>query len=379
MRKERKSSGAWTTWIVVIAAVGWLGVGRIPSARAEIVSEAVEIETRDAKVTLAGTLSRPRGDGPFPGVVLVTGSGDHVRDQTISGAPMFRWIAERLSAEGFAVLRVDERGAGGSGGVAYPQQDTTSRVGDVRACLGFLRSHARVDADRVGLLGHSEGSMIAARLSAMDGKVAFMVLLAAPALPGREIFLLQRTQPGDETDRDSIRRRRVAMAALIDVGHTESSENDWRDAVRRQMEAEGATDEQIEERLDDETTFISRFHTTPWYRGFLSSDVRQYLRGVQAPTLALYGAADRQTPPSLHAPELIAALLEAPVEDFAVVVLPDQDHFFLRQHGRSANEHAWSKMHLSDEMLDVVARWLRSRFVTGSAYENSEREGNPKR
>jgi pimeloyl-ACP methyl ester carboxylesterase len=152
--------------------------------------EAVRVENREGKATLAGTLTVPPGKGPFPAAILISGSGSQDRDETIFGHKPFLVLADALTRRGVAVLRVDDRGVGQStGGVL----DSTSEdmAGDVRAELAFLRSRPEIDPKRIGLIGHSEGGLIAPMVAAKDHEVAFIVLLAGTALPGEEILYQQ--------------------------------------------------------------------------------------------------------------------------------------------------------------------------------------------
>ena len=155
----------------------------------------VEIASTAEGIVLSGTLAVPSGDRPRPAVLMITGNGPHTRDQIISGSPMFAQIANHLTDRGLVVLRTDARGFGASTGPADWEQTTTAdRLEDNRAILEYLRARPEVRADRIAVLGHSEGAMIAAALAASDGErkpVALAVLLAPPALPGSEVFARQ--------------------------------------------------------------------------------------------------------------------------------------------------------------------------------------------
>ena len=132
----------------------------------------------------------PRSGGPFPAVLLITGSGPQDRDETIFGHKPFLVLADYLTRRGIAVLRVDDRGVGGSTG---KNSDSTSAdfAGDVLAGVEFLKGSKEINASQIGLIGHSEGGIIAPLVASRSKDVAFIVLLAGTGLPGDEILYLQ--------------------------------------------------------------------------------------------------------------------------------------------------------------------------------------------
>ena len=150
----------------------------------------VAIENAADGVRLGGTLTLPAGTGPFPAVLLVTGSGPQNRDEEVFGHRPFLVIADSLARGGIAVLRCDDRGVGASTG--DPREATSADFArDARAELEWVRRVPLIDPSRVGVAGHSEGGLIAAMLAAEDPRIAFIVLLACPGLPGDELLVLQ--------------------------------------------------------------------------------------------------------------------------------------------------------------------------------------------
>ncbi len=148
-----------------------------------------EVTYANGDVTLAGTLTLPPGPGPFPGAVLVSGSGPQNRDGEIFDHRPFRVLADALTRRGIAVLRSDDRGVGGSTG----DLDSVTRVdfaGDARRAVELLRARSEVADDRVGLIGHSEGGLVAP-LAARSSAAAFVVLLAGPGVSGGALLPVQ--------------------------------------------------------------------------------------------------------------------------------------------------------------------------------------------
>jgi uncharacterized protein len=143
-----------------------------------------------AGISLAGTLTIPPGAGPFPAVMLITGSGAQDRNESLVDHQPFLVLADHLTRKGIVVLRADDRGVGKSGG-NFATATTTDFVTDVEAGVAFLRSRREVDERRLGLLGHSEGGMIAPMVANRNSAVHFIVLMAGPGVPGDEIIVEQ--------------------------------------------------------------------------------------------------------------------------------------------------------------------------------------------
>lgn len=279
---------------------------------------------------LAGTLTRPAGEGPFPAVVLITGSGSQDRDEAIpmiAGYRPFREIADTLSRRGIAVLRLDDRGYGASGGEAA---DATSEdfADDIQAAVRWLGDQRGIDASRLGLVGHSEGGLIAPMVAARDTTLAAMVLIAGPAETGREIIHYQQ-------------RYAIEHNPGISPAGRDSAEAD----AQRQLEA-------LAERQ-------------PWIGFFLDYDPLPTARKVKdTPVLILQGATDRQVTPG-QADTLAAAFRAGGNPDVTEHVFPDMDHLMLPDTvGDPAGYATLKTRHVSPALLGTMADWLASRLET---------------
>lgn len=287
----------------------------------------VVIET-PAGITLAGTLTIPEGDGPWPAVVLITGSGSQDRDETIRmvrGYQPFRQIADTLSRRGIAVLRVDDRGIGGSD--PGPSNPTSADfAADVRAEVAYLRSRADIDGARIGLAGHSEGGIIAPMVAASDPTIAGIALLAGTSQNGREILeyqnhqLIYGNEAVDEASRDSL-----YAAALV--------------------------------RLD------SIAATEGWLPFFMTYEPLLTAREVTgSPVLILQGETDRQVTAD-QAPELERAFGEAGNPDVTMIVYPDMNHLFLVDPDGAVSGYAeLSEREIPDFVLGDLADWFSVRL-----------------
>ena len=165
--------------------------------------EEVSYDNKEAGVTFAGTLTIPEGDGPFPAVLLITGSGSQDRDESIFQHRPFLVLANHLTRQGIAVLRVDDRGVGGTSAGNKPKMATTEDfVGDAICGVDFLSQRKEVAKDQIGLIGHSEGGVIAPMAAVQDEKIAFIILLAGTGVRGDQLLMRQNELVSRASDTD---------------------------------------------------------------------------------------------------------------------------------------------------------------------------------
>ncbi len=324
-------------------------------------TQEVSIRTADPAVTLAGTLQLPEGVERPPVAVLVTGTGNHVRDQVISGEPMFRTLAERLDAAGIASLRVDSRGSGGSTGPKALESTTADRVEDMRAVVAWLRDQPPAPLGAIGLVGHSEGAMIAAELGNEPG-VAWLVLLGTPARSGRAVWVEQQALQADEALKDQPDAQKRARA-LLEQAVDESVGGASAEALERTAVALFALVgmDEAAARADGSIANFAGRMTDPWMRGFLAHDPQPALARLRGPVLAVYGAQDRFTTPAQNAGRLVELASAAGQADLTVRLLPQQDHFFLEADGLPPGEHRKGAMRLAPALTTLLATWIGSQ------------------
>lgn len=293
-------------------------------AGAPYVAEEVKVRT-PAGLTLAGTLTMPRhaAGARMPAVVLITGSGAQDRDE---GTPYlakwrpFREIADTLSRRGVAVLRLDDRGVGGSG--AGPANATSADFADdIRAALDWLRQRPDVDAGRLGLVGHSEGAMIAPMIAATDSTIRAIVLIAGTASRGSVIL---------EQQRRYLFERDTALT---------SSERDSLIAAAN-VEADSA------------------YRAPGWMHYFAAYDPLPAARRVRVPTLILQGESDRQVPPA-EAKMLADAMRAAGNSRVTLRTFPRMNHLLVEDpSGNPLAYSALSDFHVRKDLLGTLAEWL---------------------
>ncbi len=324
----------------------------------------VRIQTRSADVVLAGTLLIPSENHNGSVVLMITGSGDHTRNQVISGKPMFRVIANGLANAGIASLRLDDRGTASSTGPNTRESTTADRVEDMVAAMEWLMDGDIVDFNSIGVLGHSEGALIAIKMAANHKKPDFAILLAAPSVAGGEVWVSQQLEGliaggyDEETiDKGEKYLREAVRLSASGAGAEEMTEN-----TERMFQLIGI-DTGTEEGRANVMGFIEHM-SMPWMRYFLGDDPAEDLQGLTMPVFAVYGSHDRQTTPVLNAPSLLDGLLKAGNTDFTIRLMPDQDHFFLRKPGQPVGVHAFQEMVLSRELIDEITAWIDNRQQT---------------
>ena len=324
-------------------------IALLPVAAHAQTREAVRVPSGDA--VLAGELVLP--DGPArAAVVLVQGAGPHGRDQTISGAPMFRELADGLAARGVASVRIDNAGVAESTGERV--QHFRQREPHITAVLDMLAARPELSGAPLGLVAHSEGTMVAADVwEERDEALDFLVLLGAPGRQGRVVWVDQQSNPErfpEHGPEDHARIRaafdRVAESSIAgDRAAVEAAT----DALFRTI---GLADEEIAELTPD---FVARM-ASPEMQVFLGHDPAPAFGRVSDPVLAVWGGVDPLTAPALNVPVFLDHRHSA--SRLTIVVLPDEEHFFLRGEGLAPGKHAFGKMSLSPRLVETIADWL---------------------
>lgn len=341
-----------------------------PKPVAEIPYTEEEVTVPSGEHTLAGTLTRPPGDGPFPALILVTGSGGQNRNEELPGildyAP-FAEIADRLTREGFIVLRYDDRGIGGSTG-DFDTATTVDFADDAHAALAFLRARADVDATRTGILGHSEGGLIVGMVGASDPDLAFAVSVAGTGVLGYDLIIEQAVRITAASDMpaetvEKVRTQQTQVMDLVRAGDTvaleaymrQIMEESYNEMPQEQRDALGPKEQVLNERLALQVAGLA----SPWYTFFLNYDPATDWSKVTAPTLLIFGELDMQVPPDQNRAPLEAALAGNP--DVTVALMPSANHLFQKATTGTPSEYATLPGNLMPELLDTLAEWLTAR------------------
>lgn len=317
---------------------------------------AVTITGGAAGVELACTLTKPPGAGPFAAVFLATGSGPHDRDETILGHKPFLVLADAITRAGLEVLRCDDRGVGASTG-SFDRATTLDFADDALAAVTALRARPEVVKTRVGILGHSEGGIVAPVAASRSPNVAFVVLLAPPALPGRDLLHLQRAwlerRAGESADEIARTRARWDEAyAIVVAEHDDAAAKARLRHLYEQLPAPARADIDRSGGADNAISHL----LTPWFRTFLALDPRDYLAHLRVPVLALFGERDMQVDPKANLPQLRKAL--ATDADVTVRELPGLNHLLQPATTGAPEEYGEIEQTISPAVLAIVTDWL---------------------
>src|SRR5262245_23099707 len=320
-------------------------------------------ENQKAGIKLAGTLTVPRGAGPFPAVLLITGSGPQDRDETILGHKPFLVLADYPTRKGIAVLRVDDRGVGGSSG-KISEATSADFADDVLAGIAWLKGRKEINAAQIGLMGHSEGGIIAPLVASRSKDVAFIVLLAGTGLPGDEVLITQAAAilKLAGADADQLARQKQVQTRIFAVLRKEKDNAIAEKAIRVAIEELGATLGKDDRKavLDAMPLLEGQVKTvlTPWFRHFLDYDPRPALRKVTCPVLALNGTKDVQVDAKTNLPAIAAALDEAGNKDVTTKELPNLNHLFQTCRTGAVSEYGAIEETLAPALLETVAEWI---------------------
>ena len=329
--------------------------------------EEVTFENRPAGINLAGTLTLPKSAGPFPAVILISGSGAQDRDEALAGHRPFLVLADYLTRQGVAVLRVDDRGVGGSAGDSL-RATSSDFADDALAGVAYLKGRREIDTARIGLIGHSEGGLVAPLAATRSQDVAFIVLLAGPGLPGEQIIYLQTDlilRANGATAEQAARERELQRSIFAVV----KEENDPAPAAKRLREILAAYLDRLspEEKAElNEDAFIEgqiRAALSPWFRYFLTYDPRPALQRVSCPVLAINGEKDLQVPGRENLAAIEEALKAGRSKDFTVRSLPNLNHLFQTCITGSPVEYGTIEETISPLALQTIGDWLALRVA----------------
>ncbi|MCX6231576.1 MAG: alpha/beta hydrolase [Bacteroidetes bacterium] len=312
-------------------------------------------------VELAGTISFPDGSGKFPAVVLISGSGPQNRDEELLGHKPFLVIADYLTRNGIAVLRYDDRGTAKSKG-DFSKGTTYDFARDAEAAFMYLKTLDNIDTTRIGLMGHSEGGMIAPIIVSGNKSVRFIVLLAGPGLTGKEIILKQSVliaRAGGEKE-DKINKANDLNKKIYKIAIKEKDDSKAKAKIRKLMDeyVEGLDHEESLAFAGQKDIIIQQV-LTPWFRTFLAFDPKQYLTKTHCAVLALNGANDLQVPPDEDLAAIEKYLKKAGNSNYTVKKLPKLNHLFQTCETGSPEEYIKIEETFSPIALELIKNWIK--------------------
>lgn len=313
------------------------------------------------KVTLSGTLTTPKGKGKFPVAILISGSGPQNRNEELLGHKPFLVIADYLTKNGISVLRYDDRGTAKSTG-NFDTATSEDFAKDAEAAIAFLKTQKKIDKSKIGLIGHSEGGLIAPMVaSKTENGVAFVIMLAGPGISGSEILILQQeliARAEGESEK-SIKETKIwsedAFAFMKNNMNSPNFDDRFlthiQDLNTRILDTlpPGVTLEELSKTQYDALN-------NPWMKFFLLFDPKEALQKTTCPILALNGEKDLQVPFK----ENLEAIKKytSNNKNAKVVALPNLNHLFQHTETGAPNEYAKIEETFSPEVLALMKDWI---------------------
>lgn len=329
--------------------------------------EEVVYENKRDHIKIAGTLTRPKETrGPFPAVLLITGSGSQDRNEALMGHKPFLVLADYLTRKGIAVLRVDDRGVGGTS-AGTPNDTDENFAADVLAGVEFLKTRKEINPKQIGLVGHSEGGMIAPMVAAESKDVAFIVMIAGPGLVGDRLILLQNellSKEGGVSAETRAQSRAVytrIFAILKEEKDNAAAAKKINDTVAQQLaqmtEAQRQAFAPFKQLIEAQTGM----YVTPWFRNILLYDPRPTLMRVKCPVLAINGERDLQVAADENLAAIAEALKAGGNKDYTILKLPGLNHLLQTSKTGAVTEYQTIEETMSPTALEAIADWILKR------------------
>ena len=330
--------------------------------------DVIFFNTKD-NIKMGGTLTLPNDGSGFPAVILVSGSGQQDRNSEIAEHKPFLVISDYLTRNGIAVLRYDDRGIGETTG--NPATSTTKDfANDAAAAVRYLKSRNEIDPAKIGVVGHSEGGMIAPMVGNIHKDIGFLVLLAAPAEPIPELMVTQNRNifrqiglSDEELEKNENYNRKIFNIIASDSPTTELFDTiqklakNYYNSIHEDFRPMfGPT---------QETYYISLASQlfSPWFRGFMQYDSKEYLKNIKCPVLAVNGSDDIQVPSKSNLDAVVAGLALAENKDVTIQEFESLNHLFQKCSTCTVNEYAQLEETFSVEVLEFVSSWIQERFI----------------
>lgn len=318
-------------------------------------TEDVKFENKEANVTLAGTLSLPKKEGNFPVVILITGSSAQNRDEEGLGHKPFLVLSDYLTKNGIAVLRFDDRGVAESTG-DFAKATTFDFAKDVQAGVEYLKTRKEINKKKIGLIGHSEGGLIANIVAGNSKDIDFVVLLASPGLSGDKLLLLQKEliERQSGIPEGEIQKEQGIFRGAYDIVLAFSKFDDtFKSTINSYFKSKYAGSEN-----DGKVKYYSSLINNFWLYNFIKIDPASILEKVKCPVLALNGSKDLQVPAAVNLEAIKSNLIKAGNKKVTTKILPDMNHLFQECKTGSPDEYQKIEQTFSPIALDEISKWV---------------------
>ena len=327
-------------------------------------SEDVKYENKKVGITLAGTFTYPKRGGPFTTVLLITGSGAQNRNEELLGHKPFLVLSDYLTRRGIAVLRVDDRGVGKSTG-DFASATSKDFAGDALAGVEYLKTRKEVNKKEIGLIGHSEGGVIAPMVAVKSKNIAFIVLMAGTGLPGDQIFLKQGEliARAEGLPENYIRNETKFESKLYDIIKNQpdsiKAHNEILNEFRKYY---NSLSQEERKKIGDTSVVLKKLSLVekPWLKYFFKYDPAPVLEKVKCPVLAINGSKDLQVSPKENLAAIKKALTKGGNKDFKVVELKGLNHLFQTAKTGLPNEYRTIEQTIAPIALKTIGDWILS-------------------
>lgn len=329
-------------------------------------SEDITFENKKAGISLAGTLTLPNKDGVFPVVILISGSGPQNRDEELLGHKPFLVLSDYLTKNGIAVLRYDDRGTALSKG-DFKTATSADFATDVESAITYLKTRKEINKKKIGLIGHSEGGLIAPMVASKSKDVAFIVLLAGTGIQGDRILLLQQKLIGkasgvsDEDLQKSELENRKVFDIVNKSTNLEKLNIDLTDFIKQTLKDNPNTEKPEGMNDDDFVKLQVKQIATPWMQYFIKYNPAPALEKVKCPVLAINGEKDLQVPPKENLEAIKKALTKGGNKKVTIKEFPNLNHLFQECKTGSPDEYATIEQTFSPTSLTEILKWLQTQ------------------
>lgn len=327
------------------------------------IEEKITFENAAGKVRLAGTLTKPKAGGLFPAVILITGSGPQDRNEQLMGHKPFLVLADHLTRAGIAVLRYDDRGVGESTG-DFAKAVVDDFVTDAQAALAFMRNRADIDTKHLGLVGHSEGGVVAPLVAGKDPNVAFIVLLAGVGVPMEELLIRQWLDIARVTGTDdaTLKRLEGTNQKIFRIVKTVEDKAEAEKQLRVLIDEAVAMMSEAEKKAAKPEMLNGQIEMllSPWFRALTKYDPAPALAKVKCPVLALNGSKDLQVASKENLAGIKAGVLAGGNKNVEIVEYPGLNHLFQHCETGSIAVYATIEETMSPEVMEKIANWIKA-------------------
>lgn len=314
-----------------------------PTGSVPYLVEQVKFDNQAAGHQLAGTLTVPKGEVKSV-AILLSGSGPSSRDADVAGHKVFLVLADKLSRQGIAVLRYDDRGVGESGG-DFKTATSADFASDANAAYRFVKAQQQFSELQVGLIGHSEGGLIAAIAGAQNKAIDYVVSLAGPGTSGAQILIdqsyhIQQMRGVDKAtlEKDDKAQKEMVYAIAKGISATE---------LAKLMQSHGMSEQQAKAQ--------SGQMTSPWFEYFVKTDPKQFLSQLKMPMLALNGELDAQVLADKNIDGIKQAVNSGKLTS---KTYPGLNHLFQPATTGLPNEYGQIETTFSEQVIDDIANWI---------------------